>query len=89
MQQDTLARKLQSATVYIETLTEVYQSQVTLGQRKVPPLELVQALQEVVDLLKEIRREVLLQELTRILHNGDLPEVVRNETVGKIFKSLA
>jgi Sec7-like guanine-nucleotide exchange factor len=82
MQQDTLSRKLQSATVYVETLMEVYQS-------REAALEIVQALQEVIDLLQEIRREVLRQELTSIMHNEDLPETVRKERVGKIFKSLA
>jgi hypothetical protein len=82
MQQNTLSRKLHSAITYVETLQELYQG-------KEPPLEIVQALQEVVGLLQEIRREVLLQELTRVLHNGDLPEAVRNEKVGRIFKSLA
>ena len=79
---EILVRKMESATVYVETLMEVYQG-------KEPPLEIVQALQEVVGLLQEIRREVLLQELTSVLHNEDLPEAVRKEKVGKLFQLLA
>ena len=79
---EILVRKMESATTYVETLQELY-------QRKEAPLELVQALQEVVGLLQEIRREVLLQELTRVLHNGDLPRAERKEKVVKIFQLLA
>ena len=79
---DIIVRKLQSATTYVETLQELY-------QRKEAPLELVQPLQAVVGMLQEIRREVLLQELTSVLHNEELPAAVRKEKVGKIFRLLA
>jgi hypothetical protein len=36
-------------------------------------------------MLQEIRREILLQELTTVLHDEAIPAVTRNETVGKIF----
>jgi hypothetical protein len=39
-------------------------------------------------MLQEIRRKVLLQELTTVLHNKDLPEPVRNEKVARIFQLL-
>jgi hypothetical protein len=64
---ETLVRKLQSAITYVEIIHESY-------QRKEAPLEIVQALQEVVGLLQEIRREVLLQELTSVLSNDDCPQ---------------
>jgi hypothetical protein len=79
--QDPLARKLQSATAYVETFLELYQS-------NEDPLELAGQLQAAIDVLREIRREVLLQELTTVLHNEDLPETVRNEKVVKIFQLL-
>jgi hypothetical protein len=82
MQQDTLVRKLQSATTYVETLQELYQS-------REAALEIVQALHEVIDLLQEIRREVLRQELISVLHNEALPIAIRNEKVVKIFQLLA
>jgi hypothetical protein len=75
-----LALKLHSATEYLEPIQELY-------QRKEAWLELVQLLQAVVSLLQEIRREVLLQELTALLHNEDLPEARRKEKVGKYFSS--
>jgi DNA-binding FrmR family transcriptional regulator len=79
---DILVRKLQSAIAYVETLQELY-------QRKEAPLEIVQSLQAAGGLLQEIRREVLLQELTSVLHNETLPTTARKEKVVKIFKSLA
>jgi hypothetical protein len=79
---DTLVRKLQSAIAYVETVQELHRSEEA-------PLEIIQALQAVVAMLQEIRREVLLQELTRILHNEHLSEAARKEKVGKIFQSLA
>jgi hypothetical protein len=93
--QEPLVHKLQSATAYVETILELYQRNVRgsqtsrRSQRKVAPLELVQSLQAVVDVLHEIRREVLLQELTTVLHNEALPTAARNEKVVKIFQSLA
>ncbi len=59
-----------------------------LYQRKEDPLELVQPLHPVMGMLQEIRREVLLPELTTVLNNEDLPETVRNEKVVKIFQLL-
>jgi hypothetical protein len=82
MQQNTLSRKLQAATTYVETLQELYQS-------REAALEIVQALQEVIDLLQEIRREVLRQELTSVLHNETLSVETRKERVAKIFQLLA
>jgi hypothetical protein len=80
--QDPLTRKLESATAYVETFLELY-------QRNQVPLELVEPLDTVMGILQEIRREVLRQELTTILNNEDLPEIVRNEKVVKIFQLLA
>jgi hypothetical protein len=79
---DILIHKLQSATVYVETLQELY-------QRREAPLEIVWALQEMIDLLQEIHREVLLQELTSVMYNEDLPRAERKEKVVKIFQLLA
>jgi NAD(P)H-nitrite reductase large subunit len=79
--QGSLARKLQSAIAYVETFLELY-------QRKEDPLELVQPLEAVVGMLREIRQEVLLQELTTILHNEDLPAATKKEKVVKIFQLL-
>jgi hypothetical protein len=79
---DILVQKLQSATAYLETIQEIYQS-------KEAPLELVQSVQTVVGMLQEIRREVLLQELTSVLHNEALPTAARKEKVVKIFQLLA
>jgi hypothetical protein len=84
-----IVHTLQSAATQLEAVLKLYQSQVRLGQRKEDPLKLLQQLHGVGIVLQKIRWEVLLQELTRVLHNGDLPEAVRNEKVGKIFKSLA
>jgi hypothetical protein len=80
--QDPLARKLQSATAYVETFLELY-------QRKEDPLELVQPLHAVMGMLQEVRREVLTQELTTVLNDENLPEAARNEEVEKIFQLLA
>ena len=74
--------KLQSATAYLETILEMY-------QRKEAPLKLAEQLQGVIGVIRGIRREVLIQELTTILHNEDLPESGRKEKVGKIFQLLA
>jgi hypothetical protein len=79
--QDPLTRKLQSATAYVETFLELY-------QRKEDPLELIQPLHTVMGMLQEIRRKILLQELTTVLNNEDLPETVRNEKVVRIFQLL-
>jgi hypothetical protein len=79
--QDPVAQKLQSATAYVETFLELY-------QRKEDLLALVQPLHTVMGMLQEIRREVLLQELTTVLNNEDLPETVRNEKVVRIFHLL-
>jgi hypothetical protein len=80
--QDLIVRKLQSATAYLETIQEKYQDQET-------PLELIRPLHAVVSMLHEIRREVLLQELTTILHNEDLPTATRKDKVVKLFQLLA
>jgi hypothetical protein len=80
-QQDTLVRKLQTATAYLETAQEMYQD-------KELPLELVHPLEAVVSILREIRRDVLVQELRGILHDEDLPVAIRKERVGKIFQLL-
>jgi NAD(P)H-nitrite reductase large subunit len=80
--QEPLAQKLQSAIAYLETFLELY-------QRKEDPLELVQPLHTVMGMLQEIRREVLLQELTTVLNNEDLPRAERKEKVVKIFQLLA
>ena len=69
-----LGLKLHSATAYIETFLELY-------QRKEASLELVQPLQAVLGMLHEIHREVLLQELTRVLHNEELATAERKEKV--------
>jgi hypothetical protein len=80
--QEPIVRKFESATAYIETIQELY-------QRKEARLELVQLLQAVGAMLHEIRREVLLQELTCVLHNEALPRAERKEKVVKIFQLLA
>jgi DNA-binding FrmR family transcriptional regulator len=67
--QEPLVHKLQSATAYVETILEMY-------QRKEAPLKLVEQLQGVIGMIRGIRREVLTQELTTILHNEDLPETM-------------
>ncbi len=85
---DRVVRKLQSATAYVDTIQELYQSHVRRGQRKEAPLELVQPLQAVMGLLQEIRREVLLQELTSVLHNEALPAAARKAKVVKLFQLL-
>jgi DNA-binding FrmR family transcriptional regulator len=79
--QQPIIRKLQSATAYLETIQELYQS-------NEDPLELAGQLQAAIGVLREIRREVLLQELTTALHNEDLQETVRNEKVVRIFQLL-
>jgi hypothetical protein len=79
---NSLIQKLQSATAYVETIQELYQS-------KGSPLEIVPLLQAVAGMLQEIRREVLLQELTSVMHNEDLPAAKRKEKVEKIFKLSA
>jgi hypothetical protein len=79
--QESILRKLQSATAYLETAQEMYQD-------KEAPLELVHPLEAVVSMLREIRREVLVQELRSILHDEDLPTVIRKEKAVKIFQLL-
>jgi DNA-binding FrmR family transcriptional regulator len=81
-QRDILIRKLQSATTYLETIQVKYQD-------REDPLELAQPLQAVVSVLQEIRREVLLQELTTVLHTKAISAATRKEKVVKIFQSLA
>jgi DNA-binding FrmR family transcriptional regulator len=81
-QRDILVRKVQSAIAYLETIQEKYQD-------KEAPLKVVQLLQAVVGVLQEIRREVLLQELTSVLHNEAISAATRKEKVVKIFQSLA
>jgi DNA-binding FrmR family transcriptional regulator len=77
-----LTRKLQSATTSLETIQKKYQG-------KAAPLELIQLLHAVVGMLQEIRREVLLQELTSVLRNEALPAARRKEKVARIFQLLA
>ena len=78
---DTVSRKLQSATAYVESIQELY-------QRKEALLEIVQSLHVVVSLLQEIRREVLLQELISVLHDEVLPVESRKEKVVKLFQFI-
>jgi hypothetical protein len=80
--QDLTIRKLQSATAYLETIQEVYQD-------KEAQLELIEPLQAVVSMLQEVHREVLLRELTTVLHNEDLPTATRKDKVAKLFQLLA
>jgi hypothetical protein len=81
-QRETLVRKLQSATTSLAAIQEKYQD-------KAAPLELVPLLQVVMGMLQENRREILLQELTTVLHNEAIPAATRKEKVVKIFQSLA
>jgi hypothetical protein len=78
---ETLIRKLQSAIAYLETAQEMYQDNEA-------SLELVHPLEAVVSMLREIRQEVLVQELRGILHDEGLPVAIRKERVGKIFQLL-
>jgi hypothetical protein len=78
---DVVVRKLQSATDYLETAQEMYQDNEA-------PLELVHPMAAVVSMLRDIRREVLVQELRSILHAEDLPTAIRKERIGKIFQLL-
>jgi hypothetical protein len=80
-QRDILIRKLQSATTYLDAIQEKYQD-------KEAPLELIQPLEAVVSVLQEIRREILLQELTNVLHNEAISAAKRNEKVVKLFQLL-
>jgi hypothetical protein len=81
-QRDILIRKLQSATAYLDAIQEKYEDNEA-------PLELVQPLHVVVSVLQETRREVLLQELSSVLHNEDLPAATRNKKVATLFQLLA
>ena len=78
---ESFIQKLQSATAYLETVQEKYQD-------KEASCELIEPLHAVVEMLKEIHREVLIQELRSVLHNADLPAVVRKEKVVTIFQLL-
>jgi hypothetical protein len=80
-QRDTIIQKLQSATAYLETFQEKYQD-------KAAPLELVEPLHAVVEMLKEIHREVLIQEVRSVLHDGDLPAAKRKERLVTLFQLL-
>jgi hypothetical protein len=80
--QQPIVRKLQSATASLETILERYQG-------NEDPLELAEQLQAVIKLIRGIRREVLLQELTTVLHNEDLPTATRKDKVVKLFQLLA
>jgi hypothetical protein len=80
--QDPLIQKLQLAAVYLETIQELYQD-------KEAQLELIEPLQEVLSMIRGIRREVLTQELMSVLNKEDLPEVARKEKVRKVFQLLA
>jgi hypothetical protein len=78
---EILIRKLQSATAYLETIQKKYQD-------KDAPLELIELLHEVVEMLKEIHREVLIQELRNVLHNANLPAAKRKKKVVTLFQLL-
>jgi hypothetical protein len=71
-QRETLIQKLQSATAYLETIQGKYQD-------KEAPLALIQPLHAVIGMLQEIRRQILLQELTTILHNEALSRATQKE----------
>jgi hypothetical protein len=77
-----LVRKWQSATAYLEAIQEKYQD-------KEAPLELAEHLHAVIGVLKEIHREVVIQELRSVLNNEDLPATRRKEKVIKLFQLLA
>lgn len=79
--QESPAYRLRSAIVYLETITEMYES-------NKDQLLLAQQLKTVSGLLREIRRDLLIQELTTVLHNEDLPGTARKEKVAKIFHLL-
>jgi hypothetical protein len=76
--QEGLVGKLQAATAKLETIRKLYQS-------KEAPIELVEHLQAVIGVLKEIQREVVIQELTRVVSNEALPTATRKATVTKLF----
>jgi DNA-binding FrmR family transcriptional regulator len=78
---EPLARKLQSATAYLETIQEMYQD-------KAAPLELVEPLQAVLGMLQEVQREVVFQELMTVLHNETVPVEARKDKVIKLFQLL-
>jgi hypothetical protein len=80
--QESPAHKLRSVIVYLETIMEMYES-------KEDQLLLAQQLKSVSGLLQEIRRGLLIQELTTVLHNENLPETASKEKVAKIFHLLA
>ena len=80
-QRETLARKLQSATAYLETFQEMYQDKAAL-------LELIEPLHAVGKMLKVIHREVVLQEVRSVLHHTDLPVAIRKKKVGALFQLL-
>ncbi len=79
---DRLVRKLQSAIAYLETFQEMYQD-------KEAPLELVQPLQAVLGMLREIRREIVLQELAAVLRSETRLTAIQKRKVIKIFQLLA
>jgi sulfite reductase beta subunit-like hemoprotein len=87
--QESIISKLQSATAYIEAIQELYQRNVRRSQRREARLEFVQLLQAVGGMLHEIRREVLLRELTSVLHDETVPAATKKEKVVKIFQLLA
>ena len=80
-QREALIRKLQSATADLETIQAQYQD-------KAAPLALIQPLHAVMEMLQEIHREVVLQELRSVLHNEDLPAAIRKEKIGALFQLL-
>jgi DNA-binding FrmR family transcriptional regulator len=75
-------QRFQLATAQLGAVQKLY-------QRKEDPLKLAEQLQEVMGMVHEIRREVLTQELTSVLHNEVLPAETRKEKVVKIFQLLA
>jgi DNA-binding FrmR family transcriptional regulator len=76
--QDPLVGKLQSATAQLETILRLY-------QRNEDPLMLAEQLQGVIGALKKIQREVVTQELQRVLSTEALPAATRKEKVEKLF----
>jgi hypothetical protein len=78
---DTLVQKLQSTTAYLETILEKYQN-------NEEPLLLAEQLQGVSGALKKIYREVVLQELTRVVNNEALPAATRKATGAKLFQLM-
>ena len=80
-QREALIRKLQSATASLETIQAQYQD-------KAAPLALIEPLHAVMEMLQEIHREVVLQELRSNVLNADMPAAIRKEKGGALFQLL-